>query len=301
MKRFKKIIITVLISLGLVFFSSAVFLLCTSQAANATSTTDTTTSNNTTNERARDDGRAQVNEQYGGTSEAPNTTNESTGSGAGGFSLNFNGDSGSLSATVRILLVLTVLSLSPVILVMMTSFTRVIIVLHFIRLALGTQTSPPNQVIIGLALFLTLFIMWPTFSSVYNNAIVPFDKGEITQEQAYQRGKEPIREFMYGQTQSKDLNLFCDIAGITYEDYDDVPMHVLIPSFILSELRTAFIMGFLIYIPFIVIDMVVASVLMSMGMMMLPPTTISLPFKILLFIMADGWNLVIGSLVKTFQ
>ncbi|MGN0242166.1 MAG: flagellar type III secretion system pore protein FliP [Candidatus Weimeria sp.] len=301
MKRFKKIIITVLISLGLVFFSSAVFLLCTSQTAYATSTTDTTTSDNTTNERARDDGKAQVNDEYGGTSESPNTSNESTGSGAGSFSLNFNGDSGSLSSTVRILLVLTVLSLSPAILVMMTSFTRVIIVLHFVRLALGTQTSPPNQVIIGLALFLTLFIMWPTFSSVYNKAIVPFDKGEITQEQAYQRGKEPIREFMYGQTQSKDLNLFCDIAGITYDDYDDVPMHVLIPSFILSELRTAFIMGFLIYIPFIVIDMVVASVLMSMGMMMLPPTTISLPFKILLFIMADGWNLVIGSLVKTFQ
>ena len=183
---------------------------------------------------------------------------------------------------------------------MMTSFTRVIIVLHFIRLALGTQTSPPNQVIIGLALFLTLFIMWPTFSSVYNNAIVPFDKGEITQEQAYQRGKEPIREFMYGQIQTKDLELFVNISNETYDSYDEIPMTTLVPAFILSELRTAFIIGFLIYIPFIVIDMVVASVLMSMGMMMLPPTTISLPFKILLFILADGWDLVIGSLVKTF-
>ncbi|MDD5955779.1 MAG: flagellar type III secretion system pore protein FliP [Lachnospiraceae bacterium] len=301
MKRFWKIFTTILVCLGLVFFSSAIFLVCTSETAHATSTNSTNSANGTTNERARADGRARVNDDYGGTNQSPNTTDESTSTGSGGFSLNFNGDSGSLSATVRILLVLTVLSLSPAILVMMTSFTRIIIVLHFIRLALGTQTSPPNQVLIGLSLFLTLFIMWPTFSSVYNNAIVPFDQGKITQEQAYNRGKEPIREFMYGQTQSKDLNLFCDIAGITYDDYDDVPMHVLIPSFILSELRTAFIMGFLIYIPFIVIDMVVASVLMSMGMMMLPPTTISLPFKILLFIMADGWNLVIGSLVKTFQ
>lgn len=143
--------------------------------------------------------------------------------------------------------------------------------------------------------------MWPTANTIYTNAIVPLDAGKITQEKAYKEIKEPLREFMYGQTQEKDLNLFCDIAGVKYKDYDDVPMHVLIPSFILSELRTAFIMGFLIYIPFIVIDMVVASVLMSMGMMMLPPTTISLPFKILLFIMADGWNLVIGSVVKTFQ
>ena len=297
MKGFKKVITAVLICAGLIFFSSAVFLLVHPQTAHAT----TERSQRTTNDRARDDGRAHSNEKYGGNSQSPNTTNESTGQSTTGFTLNFDGDTGSLSSTVRILLVLTVLSLAPAILVMMTSFTRIIIVLHFIRLALGTQTSPPNQVLIGLSLFLTLFIMWPTFSSVYNKAVVPFDQGKITQEQAYNRGKEPIREFMYGQTQSKDLNLFCDIAGITYDDYDDVPMHVLIPSFILSELRTAFIMGFLIYIPFIVIDMVVASVLMSMGMMMLPPTTISLPFKILLFIMADGWNLVIGSLVKTFQ
>ena len=142
--------------------------------------------------------------------------------------------------------------------------------------------------------------MWPTFSQVNTNAIQPLDAGTITQEQAITAAEEPFRQFMYGQTQTKDLNLFCDIAGVTYKDYDDVPFYVLVPSFIISELRTAFIIGFLIYIPFIVIDMVVASVLMSMGMMMLPPTTISLPFKILLFILADGWNLVIGSLVKTF-
>ena len=142
--------------------------------------------------------------------------------------------------------------------------------------------------------------MWPTFTSIYDNAIKPLDQGEITQEEAIEKAGKPIRDFMYGQTQTKDLDLFCEISNTTYNDYDEIPFTVLVPSFILSELRTAFIIGFLIYIPFIVIDMVVSSVLMSMGMMMLPPTTISLPFKILLFILADGWNLVIGSLVKTF-
>lgn len=237
---------------------------------------------------------------YGATDNAPNASNQVTGSGGTGFNLSLDGESGTLSSTVRILLVLTVLSLAPAILIMLTSFTRIIVVLHFIRAAIGTQTSPPNQVLTGLALFLTLFIMWPTFSQVNTNAIQPLDAGTITQEQAITAAEEPFRQFMYGQTQTKDLNLFCDIAGVTYKDYDDVPFYVLVPSFIISELRTAFIIGFLIYIPFIVIDMVVASVLMSMGMMMLPPTTISLPFKILLFILADGWNLVIGSLVKTF-
>ena len=142
--------------------------------------------------------------------------------------------------------------------------------------------------------------MWPTFTTINDDAFQPLDRGEITQEEALDITEDAFREFMYGQTQTKDLNLFCDIADITYDDYDDVPFRVIVPSFILSELRTAFIIGFLIYIPFIVIDMVVASVLMSMGMMMLPPTTISMPFKILLFVLADGWNLVIGSLVKTF-
>jgi flagellar biosynthetic protein FliP len=169
-----------------------------------------------------------------------------------------------------------------------------------VRAAIGTNTAPPNQVLIGLALFLTLFIMSPVLTQIKTDAIDPFDAGEITQEEAIDAAIAPVREFMYGQTQTKDLNLFCDIAGVTYEDYDDVAFTVLVPSFILSELRTAFIIGFLIYIPFIVIDMVVASVLMSMGMMMLPPTTISLPFKILLFILVDGWDLVIGGLVKTF-
>ncbi len=240
--------------------------------------------------------------EYGATEEAPNASNEVTGerSERTGFTLDFDGDTGSLSSTVEILIVLTVLALAPSILIMMTSFTRCVVVLHFIRIAVGTQTSPPNQVMIGLALFLTLFIMWPTFTTVNDNAFEPLDRGEITQEEALDITEDAFREFMYGQTQTKDLNLFCDIAGITYDDYDDVPFRVIVPSFILSELRTAFIIGFLIYIPFIVIDMVVASVLMSMGMMMLPPTTISLPFKILLFVLADGWNLIIGSLVKTF-
>ncbi len=219
-----------------------------------------------------------------------------------GFSIIYNNDSGSLSGSLRILLVLTVISLAPSILIMLTSFTRIIIVLHFVRTAIGTQTAPPNQVLIGLALFLTLFIMSPIFSQINENAIKPLDAGEITQEEALEAGLEPIREFMYQQTQAKDLKMFCEIADVEYdsENLDDISITVIIPSFIISELRTAFIIGFLIYIPFIVIDMVVASVLMSMGMMMLPPTTISMPFKVLLFILADGWNLVIGNVVKTF-
>ena len=217
-----------------------------------------------------------------------------------GLNIYYNNDSGSLSTPIRMFLVLTVLSLAPSILIMLTSFTRIIIVLHFVRTAIGTQTAPPNQVLVGLALFLTLFIMWPTFSEINEKAIKPLGEGTITQQEAIQAAEEPFREFMYGQTQTKDLKLFVDMSGETYDDYDDVPFTTLVPAFILSELRTAFILGFLIYIPFIVIDMVVSSVLMSMGMMMLPPTTISLPFKVLLFILADGWDLVIGNLVKTF-
>lgn len=220
------------------------------------------------------------------------------------LSLNFStGDgTGSLSATLQILLVLTVLTLAPSILIMMTSFIRIIIILHFTRSALGTQTTPPNQVLIGLALFLTLFIMSPTFMKINTQAIQPLNRGEITQEEAFEKGLEPIRDFMFDQTSEKDLKLFLEISNTTeVTQRSDVPTTVLIPAFILSELRTAFIIGFLIYLPFIVIDMVVASTLMSMGMMMLPPTTISMPFKILLFIMADGWNLIIGEVIKTFR
>lgn len=217
------------------------------------------------------------------------------------LSVTYDNGNGQLTGSLRILITLTLISMAPTLLIMLTSFTRIIIVLHFTRNAIGTQSAPPNQVIIGLALFLTFFIMNPIISEINENAIKPFDQGRITQEEAIEAGIEPLRTFMYGQTQTKDIRLFLDIAGIDkVETIDEIPTRVLIPSFIISELRMAFIIGFVIYIPFIVIDMVVASTLMSMGMMMLPPTTISMPFKILLFIMADGWNLVIGNLVKTF-
>lgn len=214
-----------------------------------------------------------------------------------------DGENNSWSTTIQIILVLTVISLAPSILIMMTSFTRIIIVLHFVRSALGTQTTPPNQVLIGLALFLTFFIMSPVLARVNTEAIQPLSAGTITTEEAFTIGQQPIREFMIDQIGSsdKEIRMFLDLAGIDEVNSEaDVPMSVLIPSFILSELKKAFIMGFLIYLPFIVIDMVVASTLMSMGMMMLPPTTISMPFKILLFIIADGWNLIIGEVVKTF-
>lgn len=227
-------------------------------------------------------------------------TGSATSDSTNGFTFSYNNEEGTLSGSIRILLTLTIISLLPSILIMLTSFTRIVVVLHFLRAAVGTQTSPPNQVLVGLALFLTLFIMQPVFSDINENAIKPFDAGEITQEEALEIGSVPLREFMNGQVQTKDIDLFIQISGESYESYEEVPFSILIPSFIISELRTAFIIGFLVYIPFIVIDMVVASVLMSMGMMMLPPTTISLPFKILLFVLADGWNLVIGSLVQTF-
>lgn len=247
--------------------------------------------------------------------------NTSTGSGSesdskGGLSISINNDEAGVASEVRALLLLTIIAVSPSLLIMLTSYTRIVIVLHFLRTAIGTQTAPPNQILIGLALFLTFFIMWPTFQQINENAIQPLDNGDITIEEALKEAEVPIRQFMYGQVQRKDVKLFVDMAGDSYDidsaalekeyeesgqsAYDAIPMTIMIPSFIIGELRQAFIMGFLIYIPFIVIDMVVASVLMSMGMMMLPPTTISLPFKILLFILADGWNLVIGSVVKTF-
>lgn len=220
---------------------------------------------------------------------------------ANGMTVTVNEDNGSLSSTLRILITLTLIALAPTLIIMLTSFTRIIIVLHFTRAALNTQTAPSNQILIGLALFLTFFIMNPVINEINTEAIKPMDAGQITQEEALERGMEPLREFMYKQTQVKDVKLFMDIAGEEWtNDLDAIPNSVLIPSFIISELRTAFIIGFIIYIPFIVIDMVVASTLMSMGMMMLPPTTISMPFKILLFVLADGWNLVIGNLVKSF-
>ena len=215
--------------------------------------------------------------------------------------LTYNGGNGELNGALRILITLTLIAIAPMIIILMTSFTRVIIVLHFTRAALNTQTAPPNQVLVGLALILTFFIMEPTIARINEEAIQPFEAGELTQEEAFEAGIQPLREFMYPQTQVKDAELFMDIAGREWDgDIRTIPNSVLIPSFILSELRMAFWIGFLIYVPFIVIDMVVASTLMSMGMMMLPPTTISMPFKILLFVIADGWSLVIGNLVATF-
>ena len=214
------------------------------------------------------------------------------------------GDGSDLSSVLQMLLVLTVISLAPSILIMLTSFTRIVIVMHFTRAAIGTQTVPPNQIIVGLSLFLTFFVMAPTFNEVYESAIVPLSNSEITAQEAYDIGVKPIRKFMLKQVSTKDLDTFLKIADFeegSVKSEDDIPLRVLIPSFIISELRIAFIIGFLIYLPFIVIDMVVASTLMSMGMMMLPATTISTPFKILLFVMADGWNLIIGNLMMTFN
>lgn len=202
---------------------------------------------------------------------------------------------------IRILFLLTALTLAPAFIMMMTSFTRVVIVLSLLRQAMGTLHSPPNQVVIGLALFLTMFIMAPVWDQVRVNALDPYLANQITQDQALEQAVLPVRGFMLKQVREKDLALFVDLARIaTPNAADDIPLRVLIPAFVTSELRTAFQIGFLIYIPFLVIDMVVASILMSMGMMLLPPVMISLPFKLVLFVLADGWFLVVGSLMKSF-
>lgn len=207
-----------------------------------------------------------------------------------------------VALSIQILFLLTILSLAPALLIMMTSFTRVIIVLSFTRNALGTQQMPPNQVLIGLALFITFFIMSPVITNIDTNAFQPYTKGEITQEQAITKAMDPIREFMLKNVKEKDLALFLNLSQTEQPiKSSDIPTSALIPAFIISELKTAFIIGFYLYIPFIMIDMVVASTLMSMGMMMLPPVMISLPFKLLLFVMVDGWNLVVKSLVMSFN
>lgn len=207
-----------------------------------------------------------------------------------------------VATTLQILFVLTVLSLAPAILMLMTSFTRIVVVLSFLRSALATQQMPPNQLLIGLALFLTFFVMAPVWGQVNQKALQPYLAGSITQEEALERGAAPLREFMLKQTREKDLELFVNLARMeSLAEPSAVPTYVLIPAFAISELKTAFQMGFIIFIPFMVIDMVVASTLMSMGMLMLPPMMISLPFKILLFVMVDGWNLVVRSLVLSFR
>lgn len=211
-------------------------------------------------------------------------------------------DSGGYVSSIQLLVIFTILTLAPSILMMMTSFTRILIVLSFVRNALGTQQIPQNQILIGLALFLTFFIMSPMVSQINDEALQPYIREEITQEQLVENTMEPIREFMFKQTKEKDMGLFLKISNIEdIKTIKDIPTRVLIPSFIISEIKAAFQIGFVIFIPFLVIDMVVASTLMSMGMMMLPPAMISLPFKLLLFIMVDGWNLVIGQLVNSFN
>ncbi|ENK1242662.1 flagellar type III secretion system pore protein FliP [Clostridium botulinum] len=203
---------------------------------------------------------------------------------------------------IKLLIMLTVLTLLPSFIVMMTSFVRTIVVFGFLRNAMGTQQSPPNQVMIGLALFLTLFIMKPVYTEINTKAIQPYMKNKITQEQAVEIGAKPLRQFMLKQTRQKDLKLFVDLAKPNFKvTKDNAPLDIVVPAFIISELKTAFQIGFLLFIPFLIIDLVVASVLMSMGMFMLPPVMISLPFKLLLFVMVDGWYLLVKSLVMSFS
>jgi len=207
-----------------------------------------------------------------------------------------------VAVTLQILFLMTVLSLAPAILILTTAFTRIVVVLHFLRQALGTQQVPPSQVLIGLAMFLTFFVMAPTWNRVNQDAIQPYMKNTINLQQAYDRGVVPVREFMLRQTREEDLALFMKLANVDKpQTRDDVPIHALIPAFAISELRIGFEIGFLLFIPFLVIDMVISSILLSMGMMMLPPVLISLPFKILLFILVDGWHLVVRSLLESFR
>lgn len=212
---------------------------------------------------------------------------------------------GTKSDTLEVIILFTLLAMLPSIIIMMTSFTRIIIVMSFLRHALGIQQSPPNQVLIGIALFLTLFIMSPVISDINDTAYKPYKNEEITQEQFYKNAEKPIKEFMLKQTGKKELNLFIEISKnkevYVNKDVDDLPLTVVIPAFMTSELRRAFIIGFLLFIPFLVIDTIVSTVLMSMGMMMLPPIMISLPFKILLFVLVDGWSLLFRTLVMSFN
>ncbi|WP_458126383.1 flagellar type III secretion system pore protein FliP [Paenibacillus sp. Z3-2] len=214
-----------------------------------------------------------------------------------------NGDGGTPStSSLSIILLITVLSIAPAMLVLMTSFTRIVIVLGFVRTSLGTQQMPPNQVLVGLALFMTLFIMSPTLSSINQVALQPYLQGDINQTEALEKAADPIKKFMFSHTREKDLLLFMKYNQTEKpETYQDIPITVMVPAYVISELKTAFQMGFMIFIPFLVIDIVVASTLMAMGMMMLPPVMISLPFKILLFVLVDGWYLVVKSLLLSFN
>jgi len=217
--------------------------------------------------------------------------------------LDMTGANGQVQMTmpVQILILLTLLTFLPAIIISLSSFTRIIIVFHFLRQALGTQEAPSNQILIGLALFLSFFVMNPTLTAMYNSAYEPWSKGEIDQNQALERGAAPLKQFMLRSTREKDLQLFVEMSGGPKPKTPaDLPMRAVMPAFMISEIKTAFQIGFVLFLPFLVIDMVVSSVLLSMGMMQLPPMMVSLPFKVLLFIMVDGWNLVITSLVKSY-
>lgn len=206
-----------------------------------------------------------------------------------------------VSVTLQLLLLLTVLSLAPSILIMTTSYLRIIIVFQFLKNAMGTMQMPPNQLLAGIALFLTFFVMGPTWNKVNTDALQPYLEGQISMEEAYDKGITPLREFMFKHTRTEDMELFMSFMEVDKpQTREDLPTYVLIPAFVLSELRAGFIIGFFLFIPFLMIDMIVSSILMSMGMMMLPPMMVSLPFKILLFVLVDGWNLIVGSIVRSF-
>jgi flagellar biosynthesis protein FliP len=208
---------------------------------------------------------------------------------------------GATERAFQLIALITVLSVAPSMLIMVTSFTRIVVVLSLLRTAIGTQTAPPNGVIISLALFLTAFVMAPTFKEIYNVGIAPYVNNEISAEQSFERSTEPLKRFMLKHVREKDLGLFMELSGGAKPNGpEDVKLEVLVPSFMISELRRAFEIGFLLFLPFLIIDLVVASILMSMGMMMLPPTAVSLPFKLIFFVLVDGWNLVAGSLVQSY-
>jgi flagellar biosynthetic protein FliP len=210
-------------------------------------------------------------------------------------------DPSQAASTLQILFLMSAISLAPSLLIMLTSFVRIIISLHFLRSALGTQQMPPGQVLIGMSLFLTLFVMGPIFTEINETAIKPWSEGQLPAKQAIEAGMRPLRQFMFNQAEDKDMALFIELSGEAYSSREEIPNRVLIPAFMLGELTKGFKIGFIIYLPFIVIDMVVASVLMAMGMMMLPPAMISLPFKLLLFIMSGGWSYLIESVIRTFR
>ena len=222
--------------------------------------------------------------------------------GEASLSLDINGEDTKVSLPIKIIFLLTVLSLAPAVMIMVTSFTRIVVILSFLKHALGTNQMPPSQLLIGLALFLTYFTMMPVWTQVNTQALQPLRNGEITEEEALSRTADPVRVFMFKHVGERDLGVFMDMAGLSRpEDKDEVPTYVLIPAFITSELKTAFQIGFVLFLPFLVIDMAVASVLMSMGMMMVPPIMVSLPFKVLLFVLVDGWRLVVESAVLGFR